>query len=137
MCSALRASPQTNPVPTQFPDIAQLAHDRTGCFGNDVFRLVSSVGVSLTSFVENEIDFRETEAGQLDIKLKVNQPLQFNGQDLAVPARIERQLVVGEYIGPSFRLAEVRQGNGWHRLHAKKLGSFNSAMTCDDFAHRR
>jgi hypothetical protein len=46
--------------------------------------------------IENEIDLRHFEAGQLDLDVEVDQALQFDGQDLAIPPCLLRELVVSK-----------------------------------------
>ena len=66
-----------------------------------VFRRIRTIRITVAGFVEREVDLGETEAGDRHIETQVDQALEFDREDLAVPASIQRELVVGEDIGPS------------------------------------
>src|SRR5690606_31166446 len=65
---------------------------------------------------------------------EVDQRLQLDRKDLLVPGSIERELVVGKDVGPSFGVGEVRQRQARHCLSAEQVGRLDAAMTGDDLA---
>ena len=58
-------------------------------------------------FIEKEIDFGHFKAGQLDLEVHVDESLQLNRQDLSVPTRFLRQLVVGQDVSTLLFIAEM------------------------------
>ena len=60
--------------------------------------------------------------------------LQLDRQHLLIPAGIERQLVVGQHIGPPLRRIEMGQAQRRHAVHAEQLGGLDPAMAGDDLA---
>ena len=60
--------------------------------------------------------------------------LQLDRQDLAVPAGVERELVVGQHIGASLLGAEMRQPQRRHGRNAEFLGCHHPAVAGDDLA---
>lgn len=73
-----------------------------------VFLAIDLVGIGIGCLIEHQIDLGEAEAGELDIEFQVDQPLQFDCEDVAIPARVKRELVVGEDIGAPLGLCEMR-----------------------------
>ena len=71
---------------TEQPQISGLADRRTrrrlGC---RIFRPARGAAC-LARFLKDQVDLRHLEPGQFDIDLELDQPLQFNCQQLAVPA---------------------------------------------------
>jgi hypothetical protein len=47
------------------------------------------------------------KAGELDVELNVNEGLELDRQDIAIPAGVLRKLVIGDHIGPALRLGQV------------------------------
>ena len=90
-------------------------------------RLGSSPGV-----VEEEVDLGEREAGELDVELEIDEGLQLDREDIAVPAGVQRELVVGDHVGPALRRAQVGQPERRHALQAEQLGGLDPAVTGDD-----
>ena len=86
------------------PEIAVARDRRAGCEGNCIVRPIGTVGIRLARLVDDEVDLGQAEAGQLDVEVEVDQRLQLDREDLLVPAGIERELVVGEHVGPPLGL---------------------------------
>ena len=78
---------------------------------------------ALPCFIEHQVDFGQGEAGDLHAEVEVDQGLKFDGEQLLVPACIQRQLVVGEHIGPAGHGTQVRS------CHASAR-SFQGACIC-------
>lgn len=58
--------------------------------------------------------------------------MHLDGEQVPVPARIFRKLVVRENIGPDFVAREVGQLPHRHLCHADRLGGLYPAVACDD-----
>ena len=86
----------------------------------------------LPRFIEQQIDLGEREAGDLHVEFQIDEGLQFDREQLAVPAGVQGQLVVGDDIGPALRRIEVGQAKRRNALHPEKLGGFDPAMPGDD-----
>ena len=99
--------------------------------GGSFFRPARGVG-RLARFLKDEVDLRHLEPGQFDIDLELDQPLQFDRQQLLVPAGLLGELVVGQDIGALIGLAQVRQPAGRHCVDAEELGRFHAAVAGDD-----
>jgi hypothetical protein len=114
------------------PEIAR-ATDRlgVGIGRNDVLRPARLAG-RLLSFLETQIDFGRLEADQLDLEVEVDQGLQLDRQDLAVPAGSLRQAVVGQDVRPPLGLGEVGQPYGRHHQQAQQLGGSDAPVAGDD-----
>ena len=66
----------------------------------------------LARFFKDEVDLRRLEPGQFDVDVEFDQPLQFDRQELFVPAGPLGELVVGKDIGALLGLAQMRQPAG-------------------------
>ena len=82
--------------------------------------------------LEDDVDLRHLEPGQLDLDVEVDQALQLDRQKLLVPAGLLGELVVGQDVGALIGLAQMRQPAGGHRVDAEELGGFHAAMAGDD-----
>ena len=58
--------------------------------------------------IEREVDFSQAEASQFDIEFEIDEVLEFDREQLAVPARIECELVVRQDVGAPLGLAQQR-----------------------------
>jgi hypothetical protein len=83
---------------------------------------------AITGGVEDEVSFGQREARDRHIESEVNQPLELDCQDFLIPAGVERQLVVGEYVGPPLIGRHGLDTHARHRRHIQNLGSFDTAM---------
>ncbi len=72
--------------------------------------------------------------GQFDIKIEVDKTLQFDREQFAVPAGVERKLVVRDYVRAPFRLGEMRQTHGGDSLDPEKFRRSDATMAGDDLA---
>jgi hypothetical protein len=104
-----------------------------GCKG-DVLRLGRTVRGALMSLLENDVDLGGGEAGELDVELDVDEALQLDRQQIPVPAGIERELIVGQYVGTSLRRIEVGEAHGGDAFQAQQPGGLDPAVTRDDLA---
>ena len=55
----------------------------------------------LIDITQQDVDLTHLKAGQLDVKVEIDQTLKLNGQNLAIPPRLLGKLVIGNDIGPS------------------------------------
>jgi hypothetical protein len=58
-----------------------------------IFSRIALRRISILCLVDHQIDLGQGEAGQFDIKVKIDKRLELNREDIPVPARIERQLL--------------------------------------------
>src|SRR5262249_31711119 len=94
-------------VSTKQPEVSTLCNGRLGRqLWNGVLWQQWSL-FDLGCFIEDEIDFGHFEAGQLNLEVHVDESLQLNRQDLSVPTRFLRQLVVGQDVSTLLFVAEM------------------------------
>ncbi len=62
---------------------------------------------SLERFIEEQVDFGHFEAGERNIKSDINQALQFQDQQAAIPARFLGQPIVGDDVGSFFGVTKM------------------------------
>src|SRR6266700_3054087 len=74
---------------------------------NVVVSLGPAAGRALARLVENDVDLGQRKAGQLDLELEVDELLQFYGQQLTVPSRIQRKLIVSNHVGTALGWGQV------------------------------
>jgi len=74
-------------------------------------------------FIEDEIDLGHFKAGRLDLEVHIDESLQLNGQDLSVPSRFFRELIVGQDVRTLLRVAEMLYPQ---RRNLRELQSFCS-----------
>ncbi len=72
--------------------------------------------------LDQSIDLGHREAGERDVERVVvsEEPLQFLGEQLVVPAGVERQLVVGNHIGALLRRRHGLDPDAGHGLHLEQ-----------------
>ena len=58
--------------------------------------------------------------------------LQLDGEDLAIPAGLLGELVVGEDVGALLRLGQMLEPDARHGLEAELLRGFDAAVAGDD-----
>lgn len=83
-------------VPTQQPKVRPAGHWRSAQSWNVVISSVGPVGISLRRVVEDEVRLGQAETRQFNIVVQVDEALELDCEDLALPASVERQLVVGK-----------------------------------------
>ena len=78
---------------TEQPQIADLCDRRAGRgFGDLIFRSVRGAAC-LARVLQDDVDLRHLEPGQLDIDIEFDQPLQLDRQQLLVPSGLFGELV--------------------------------------------
>ena len=122
------------PVSSQRPNIAETGHGRVlvGQGRDLVLAFRRGAWGALFGVVQENVDFGEGEAGELDVELNVNEGLELDRQDIAVPAGVLRKLVVGDHIGAALRLGQVRQPERRDALNPEELCCLDPAMAGDD-----
>ena len=93
-----------------------------------VFGRIARVRIGFARIVQNDVDLGEAEPGEIDIEVEVDQFLKLLRQQVRIPARIERELVIREHVGPLLCRGEMRQRERRHLLHTEKLGSLYPAV---------
>lgn len=102
------------PVRPEAPDIASLGHRRPG-FGRRC--LIGRIGgIFACTVIEQQIELGGLEAGdlQLEVEIHFGQGLEFDFQDLAVPAGEFGQAVVSDDIGAPLGRGEMTEHDGRH-----------------------
>src|SRR5260370_31009505 len=116
----------------QFPEISQTAH--WGYQILDFGNLVGSIArpVQIDS-LNQDIDLRRLKPGdgRVKVKVEVGQVLELQRQEIAIPAGIFSQPVIGDHIRALLRFSHMIQAYGLHLTDAEQLGGFNTAVTCD------
>ena len=126
--------PTQEPVAPEQPQVARPGHPEGGIDKRrgGVLCIVGRIRRRLSGFVEQHIDFSQREPGDLDIEFEIDERLQFDGENLAVPAGVEGQLVVGQHIGSALRRIEVGEAQRRNALNPKQLGGLHPAVPGDD-----
>ncbi len=91
----------------QTPDITRAAEDSIGIGGNIVIGAARCREAGLAGFIQNHVDLGETEPSKLEFKLIVDQCLELDGEDLGVPAGVERQLVIRDYVCAALGIGQI------------------------------
>ena len=83
----------------------------------------ASSGAGPAGFLQNEIDIWQFEPGDGHVKINddLAEMLQFDRQDLLIPARTGGELVVGQHIGSLLILAKVCDLDRGHFGQAEPL----------------
>lgn len=73
-------------------------------------RIIAALGagVRFGGLMQHKIDLRSLKANRLEFIVEIDQALQFERQQRAVPAGFQRQLIVGQDIGCLIGLGEMR-----------------------------
>ena len=121
----------------QLPDIARSGNGLPGWFGE--FFVCIGIHIPLrriTVFVieigQHLGQFGIIETGQQQVVAGLGQLCQFEGQQFLVPARIQRQAVVGDHIGTLLCGAQVAQFNDRDFGQFQLPGSGQPSMPGDD-----
>src|SRR6516164_7624350 len=114
---------------TELPNVANPAHSdtRTG-FGN----FVLGAGAFLPSFLgimQDELDVTHVEASQLDVEVKIDQTLQFNGENFPVPTGFFGEPVISDDVSALVRRREMTEPQGRHLGQPEELCCLDPAMT--------
>ena len=120
------------PVRPKLPDIARPAARWAVADGKQVVRGIA--GLFRSQPFDQAVDLGDREAGHADVEVEIDrqQSLQLLGQDLLVPAGIERQLVVGKHIGPLLLRRHVLEPDAGHLGHAEELRRLDPAVAGED-----
>src|SRR5262249_16145228 len=121
-----------DPMHSQNPLVAGLADLRTTARPWPILGIVTAT--TLTGVIENDVDRANVESGQLDLEVKVQQPLQLICQGVLVPACQFGEPVIGEQIAALFCCREMTDPERRHFIQAKEFCSFQPSVTCNDFA---
>ncbi len=114
------------------PEIARSADRCLRQWRDIVLRCRRSRCLPFARRIEGKIDLRQREAGQFHVEVEIDQSLQFDRQQVLVPARIQGELVVGQDVGPAFGFAHVRKTHRRHLRHAERPCRQHPAMAGDD-----
>ena len=125
--------PADQPVFAKQPDVARSCHRRARFHASDV---VVRIGLIRSRAVQQKVQFSSFVSGNFQIKVEIHlgQRLQFNRQNVAIPAGKLRQPIVGNDISPPFSLTEVRKFDHRHLGHAKLARCGDTAVASDDAA---
>ena len=114
---------------TQQPQIARL-RDR---LLRQRRRLVV-LGQALLAARQQPLQLALAKADQPEVEAELGEVRQLEPQQLLVPARVQRQLVVGKHIRPLLRLAHVRKLDHRHLLQPELSRGHDPAVPGDDAA---
>ena len=124
------------PVAPELPDVARPGHGRSGSVTceRDLVLGLTLAGRAKPRAASSST--RSTSASEKPVsstsKSRSIERLQLDGEDLAVPAGVQRQLVVGDHVGPALRGVEVGQAQRRHLLQPQQLGGLDPAVAGDD-----
>jgi hypothetical protein len=76
----------------------------------------------------------ETGYGDVEVEIELQEALKLDGEQLAVPARVFGELVVGDDIGANLGVREVLEADRRHAFQTKQLGRLDAPMAGDDTA---
>lgn len=117
-------------MPADLPDVAEAGDGRTGL---RFWNIVGRVRFRLThpDTADQRIDLWKFEPGQaqIEVKIKLGQILEFDAQQLPVPADSLRQPVVGNDIGANIGLAHVAEPQGRDLGQAKTFRGIDPAVS--------
>ena len=119
------------PVRPELPDIARPAARRPG-LGQPV--VLGIAGLLRRQPLDQAVDLRDREAGHADVEAEIvgEERLQLFGEQVLVPAGVQRQLVVGEHVGPLLGRGHGLDADAGHRRHAEELRRLDPAMAGED-----
>lgn len=84
------------PVSAQHPHVTRLADRRAGRGRRDI--ILGSGGLHFPRPLNKDIDVGHLEPGQLHLEIQVDQPLQLDGKNLRIPARLLGEAIVGKNV---------------------------------------
>ena len=96
-------------MPIELPQVPAPGHGRSRVDrgGDLVLWTALRVRRRFPRLVQQQIDLGERKAGDLDVKVDVDERLQLDREHLAVPAGVQRELVVGDNVGPALCRIEM------------------------------
>jgi len=120
-------------VAVELPNIARLADcPAIRCEARQIIGWV--VGRKPWIAVHQQVDFAGREAGQLDVKIDLNQLGEMPAQQIEVPHGLFRQTVVGNNNGSFLGSGEPGDRQGWDLGPAKALGRLPASVARKDGA---
>ena len=119
------------PVLSQNPEVTRLSDGRFGIVGRHLLRNVID-GLRCRRGIENDVDLAHLEAGELDLEIEVDQPLQLDRQHLLVPPGLLGEAVVGQGVGTDFCGAQVLDAENGNRGQPELLCGFDTAVAGND-----
>ena len=105
--STFVVSPHEQAMFAEKPKIARARHRLLGRLGNCVFVAVTGGRIAGVDARQQPSSSSSREAEKIEIDAVLFQPREFGGEDLIVPARIERDLIVGDAIGARLRVGQM------------------------------
>jgi hypothetical protein len=96
------------------------------------FRRIRADRSTVACFVEDDFDLTQRESGGLNLKLRINEPLQLNGEHLVVPTRVQGELVICKNIRAALGLAQVRQAKYRHGVDTEGLSGGDASVPRDN-----
>ncbi|NKA37083.1 hypothetical protein GO300_05143 [Ralstonia solanacearum] len=123
-------------VLAQEPDVARPGHRHRRCCGHVVrlirFRIARPIVLSFAQLVSQQrVDLGVIETGQGQVVAGVSEFREFQRQQFLVPARIERDTVVGEDQRALLRRRQVGQLDHRHLVHAELARGGQTPMARD------
>jgi hypothetical protein len=122
------------PVSTELPQIPELRDGRAVHYKRGDF--VGGIRPLPLTLLDDEIDLRGVEAGNLDGKIEIHlgQRLQLFRQQVGIPRCQLGESVIGQSIGPFLRFTEVLDPNAGDSGKTEGLRRLDPSMTGDDLA---
>ncbi len=118
-------------VGAKLPQIARLAALRNT--GQRRLHIVSRIAILFRcDAFDQAVHLGDGEAGDIDIEIEVislHQSAELGRQHVLIPAGIERQLIVSQYVGALLSSAHVGELDAGHLGHTEQFGAFHPAMT--------
>ena len=114
-------------------DLPEVAEPRDGRAA--VTRRHNVVHVRLRLGLANQhVDLGHLEAGNRNVEIKIErrEMLQFDPKDLAIPAGLLGELVVGEDVGALLSIAEMLKTQARYGSQTELLRGFHAAVASDD-----
>ena len=93
-----------------------------------------AIGAAVTVFIEDLINLRQGKTGQFHLELQIHQRPQLDRQDLAIPAGLLGEPVIGQHIGPLLRSREMRDRQHRYIAGTEQLRRRHATMPADDLA---
>src|SRR6516225_9159690 len=134
VCAFIPCIAAMKPVSTEQPEVSMLCDGRLGGqFWDAVFWQQGSL-FDLGCFIEDEIDLGHFKAGDFNLEVHVDESLQLDRQDLAVPTRFLRELVVGQDVCALLCVAEMLDPQRGNAAETQSPCGLHASMTGDDRA---
>jgi hypothetical protein len=125
-----RAVAATNPVISQQPDVADPSDRLIGCLRNGV-----GIGEPTRSQTgQYGLELIRFEADQAEIEIGKPELLELIAQQIEIPLRPRRQLIVGQAIGTLFRLTPTARDDHRDRPHSRSWSGRHTPLTGNQHA---